>query len=138
MRPLRGCAPAQVRLTTPQPARHAARWPELAAALRQRVLALEIDGERLEQLLLAELAADLAPAPAGVALASANLAAIGVCARGPAGARGPPAGGFPRGRAERGRVTAGLTPARASRRGGRPLPQGGCFATTARAARPGL
>jgi hypothetical protein len=39
------------------------------------VLAVEIDGERLEQLLLAELAAEVAPtASPGVALASANLA----------------------------------------------------------------
>jgi uncharacterized protein (TIGR02444 family) len=61
-------------LTKPQPGSIAARWPELAAALRQRALALEIDGERLEQLLLAELAADLAPtATPGVTLASANL-----------------------------------------------------------------
>jgi uncharacterized protein (TIGR02444 family) len=61
-------------LTEPRPASIPARWPEFAAALRQRVLALEIDGERLEQLLLAELAAELAPTAApGVALASANL-----------------------------------------------------------------
>lgn len=51
-----------------------ARWPELASGLRGRVLDVEIDGERLEQLLLAELVADLAPAAAPfVALASANL-----------------------------------------------------------------
>ena len=51
-----------------------ARWPELTSALRERVLALEIDGERMEQLLLAALVSDLAPtATPGVALASANL-----------------------------------------------------------------
>jgi uncharacterized protein (TIGR02444 family) len=62
-------------LTMPQPGSVAARWPELAGALRQRVLALEIDGERLEQLLLTEFTARLGPAAApGVALASANLA----------------------------------------------------------------
>jgi uncharacterized protein (TIGR02444 family) len=62
-------------LTAPQPGSIAARWPELAGALRKRVLALEIDGERLEQLLLTEVAAGLALTGApGVALASANLA----------------------------------------------------------------
>jgi uncharacterized protein (TIGR02444 family) len=61
-------------LTQPQPGGITARWPDLAAALRQRVLALEIDGERLEHLLLAELAANLAAtAVPGVALAGANL-----------------------------------------------------------------
>jgi uncharacterized protein (TIGR02444 family) len=62
-------------LTAPKPGSIAARWPELAGELRERVLALEIDGERLEQLLLAEVAAGLALAgPPGVAAASANLA----------------------------------------------------------------
>ena len=62
-------------LTRPQPGSVTARWPELAGALRRRVLALEIDGERLEQLLLAEVSAELGPASApGVAFASANLA----------------------------------------------------------------
>jgi uncharacterized protein (TIGR02444 family) len=52
----------------------AARWPALTAGQRQRVLALEIDGERLEQLLLAELAAELpATAVAGIGPASRNL-----------------------------------------------------------------
>jgi uncharacterized protein (TIGR02444 family) len=51
-----------------------ARWPELTSGLRGRVLALEIEGERLEQLLLAALMADLPPTAApGAALASANL-----------------------------------------------------------------
>jgi len=50
------------------------RRPELTAGLRQRLLALEIDGERLEQLLLAELAADLGAAAApGTDLALRNL-----------------------------------------------------------------
>jgi uncharacterized protein (TIGR02444 family) len=62
-------------LTTPQPGSIAARWSDLAGALRQRVLALEIDGERLEQLLLTAFTAELGPSAApGVALASANLA----------------------------------------------------------------
>jgi uncharacterized protein (TIGR02444 family) len=61
-------------LTEPRPGSIPARWPELAAALRRRTLAVEIDGERLEQLLLVELAAALTDrAMPGVALASANL-----------------------------------------------------------------
>ena len=75
VRPLRAVRNRLKRtLAEPQPGSIAERWPELAAALRRRALALEIDGERLEQLLLAELAADLATtAMPGVALASANL-----------------------------------------------------------------
>jgi uncharacterized protein (TIGR02444 family) len=75
VRPLRAVrSRLKAALTRPRPGSIVARWPELAAALRQRVLALEIDGERLEQLLLAELAADLAAtAMPGVALVSANL-----------------------------------------------------------------
>jgi uncharacterized protein (TIGR02444 family) len=61
-------------LAAPPPGGIGARWPELAARLRQRVLALEIDGERLEQLLLAEAAAGLgATAAPGIDLASRNL-----------------------------------------------------------------
>jgi uncharacterized protein (TIGR02444 family) len=61
-------------LADPRPDSIPARWPELASGLRGRVLALEIEGERLEQLLLAALVSDLAPTAApGVALASANL-----------------------------------------------------------------
>jgi uncharacterized protein (TIGR02444 family) len=75
VRPLRTLrSRLKVTLVEPQPGSIPARWPELIAALRRRVLALEIDGERLEQLLLAELAADLAgTATPGVALASINL-----------------------------------------------------------------
>jgi uncharacterized protein (TIGR02444 family) len=75
VRPLRAVrSRLKALLTQPQPGGITARWPDLAAALRQRVLALEIDGERLEHLLLAELAADLAAtAVPGVALAGANL-----------------------------------------------------------------
>jgi uncharacterized protein (TIGR02444 family) len=75
VRPLRAVrSQLKSALTAPQPGSIAARWPELAAALRQQVLALEIDGERLEQLLLAEFAAELGPAAApGVAPASVNL-----------------------------------------------------------------
>ncbi|HEX2479871.1 MAG TPA: TIGR02444 family protein [Geminicoccaceae bacterium] len=61
-------------LAAPRPGSMPARWPELTSGLRGRVLALEIDGERLEQLLLAALVVDLPPTAApGVALASANL-----------------------------------------------------------------
>ena len=61
-------------LADPRPGSIPARWPELTSGLRGRVLALEIDGERLEQLLLAALVADLPPTAApDVALASANL-----------------------------------------------------------------
>ena len=75
VRPLRAVrSQLKSALTAPQPGSIAARWPELATTLRQQVLALEIDGERLEQLLLAEFAAELRPAAAsGVALASVNL-----------------------------------------------------------------
>ncbi len=47
-------------LTARQQGSIAARWPELAGALRERILALEIDGERLEQLLLAMTVASVA------------------------------------------------------------------------------
>ena len=75
VRPLRAVrSRMKIALTEPQPGSIPARWPDLAAALRQRTLALEIDGERLEQLLLAEGAADLAATAApGVALASFNF-----------------------------------------------------------------
>jgi uncharacterized protein (TIGR02444 family) len=75
VRPLRAVrSHLKAELAEPGPGSIAAGWPEFVAGLRGRVLALEIDGERLEQLLLADLAADLAPAAApGVALAGANL-----------------------------------------------------------------
>ena len=75
VRPLRALRDRlKAALAEPEQGSITARWPELAAALRRRVLALEIDGERLEQLVLAELAAGLAPtATPGLALAGANL-----------------------------------------------------------------
>ena len=75
VRPLRALrSRLKAALAEPRPGSIPARWPDLVAALRRRALALEIDGERLEQLLLAERAADLAATAApGVALASANL-----------------------------------------------------------------
>jgi uncharacterized protein (TIGR02444 family) len=61
-------------LADPPPGSIPARWPELASGLRGRVLALEIEGERLEQLLLAAFVGDpTATAAPGVALATANL-----------------------------------------------------------------
>ena len=61
-------------LSDPRPGSIAARWPELTSELRGRVLALEIEGERLEQLFLAALVGDLTPtATSGMALACANL-----------------------------------------------------------------
>lgn len=72
LRAVRGRLKAE--LADPRPGSIPARWSELTTTLRQRALALEIDGERLEQLLLAELAADLAVTVApGIAVASANL-----------------------------------------------------------------
>jgi uncharacterized protein (TIGR02444 family) len=72
LRAVRSSLKAQ--LTEPAAGSIAARWPALTAGLRQRALALEIDGERLEQLLLAELAAELpATAAPGIGLASRNL-----------------------------------------------------------------
>ena len=75
VRPLRAVrSHLKADLADPPPGSIPAHWPELTWELRGRVLALEIDGERLEQLLLAQLAADLAPTAApGMALASANL-----------------------------------------------------------------
>jgi hypothetical protein len=75
VRPLRAVRDRlKARLAAPPTGSIPARWPELTAGLRQRALAVEIDGERLEQLLLAELVADLPRAARpGVGLASRNL-----------------------------------------------------------------
>jgi uncharacterized protein (TIGR02444 family) len=75
VRPLRALRQRlKVRLAQPEPGSIAARWPELAGSLRSRVLALELDGERLAQLALAQaLASAPASASPGVALAGANL-----------------------------------------------------------------
>ncbi len=49
-------------------------WPDQTAALRQRVLAVELDGEHLAQLALCRLTTGLVPsARPGVGLASVNL-----------------------------------------------------------------
>ena len=64
----------RVELTAPDPESIAELWPGIAAAIRERVLALEIDGEHLAQLWLARLVAPLpANARPEVALAGANL-----------------------------------------------------------------
>jgi uncharacterized protein (TIGR02444 family) len=75
IRPLREVrAGLKAELATPPASGIAARWPELTAALRQRVLGAELDGEHLEQLLLAILADDLIDGPScGVAVATRNL-----------------------------------------------------------------
>ncbi|MCC2664246.1 MAG: hypothetical protein K0S35_2168 [Geminicoccaceae bacterium] len=50
------------------------RWPGLAAAIRERALTMEIDGERLAQLGLRRAVEGLPQsAPPGVALAGVNL-----------------------------------------------------------------
>ena len=75
VRPLRALRQRlKVRLAQPEPGSIVARWPELAGRLRSRVLALELDGERLVQLALLDALASAPPsAPPGVALAGANL-----------------------------------------------------------------
>jgi uncharacterized protein (TIGR02444 family) len=75
VRPLRALRrQLKAELADRRPGSIPARWPELTSGLRGRVLDLEIDGERLEQLLLATLVSDLAVTAApGVALASVNL-----------------------------------------------------------------
>jgi uncharacterized protein (TIGR02444 family) len=75
IRPLRAVrSRLKAELAEPEPGSIPACWPDLTARLRRRVLALEIDGERLEQLLLADLAADLAATVApGIDLAIRNL-----------------------------------------------------------------
>ena len=51
------------------------RWQEQVEALRQKVLALELDGEHLTQLVLADVGSELdAKSSAGVDLAAHNLA----------------------------------------------------------------
>ena len=75
VRPLRALRQRlRARLVDPEPGDVVEQWPELAAAIRERALALEIDGERLAQLGLCRAAGGLpARAAPGAALASANL-----------------------------------------------------------------
>jgi len=76
VRPLRGLRRRlKGRIADAEPNSVAGDWPELAASLRERALALEIDAERLEQLHLGRIAAGLpaSAAAGGPALAGANL-----------------------------------------------------------------
>jgi uncharacterized protein (TIGR02444 family) len=62
------------RLADAEPNSVAGDWPGLAASVRERAIALEIDAEHLEQVHLGRVAAGLAAnAPPGPALAGANL-----------------------------------------------------------------
>jgi uncharacterized protein (TIGR02444 family) len=64
----------KTRLADGEPNSVAGDWPELAASIRERAIALEIDAEHLEQLHLGRVAAGLPTgATAGPALAGANL-----------------------------------------------------------------
>jgi uncharacterized protein (TIGR02444 family) len=64
----------KARLVDPEPQSVVERWPDLAAAIRERAQALELDGERLAQLGLYRAVEGLSPsAPPGVALAGVNL-----------------------------------------------------------------
>jgi uncharacterized protein (TIGR02444 family) len=75
IRPLRALRQRlKVQLAEPEPGSIPAGWAALAGALRERVLALEIDGERLAQLALTRAVAGRpADAPAG-AVGSASTA----------------------------------------------------------------
>ena len=64
----------KARLVDPEPRSVVERWPGLAAAIRERALALELDGERLTQLGLHRAVQGLEPrASPGAALAVVNL-----------------------------------------------------------------
>jgi uncharacterized protein (TIGR02444 family) len=75
VRPLRALRQRlRATLVDPEPGGVVELWPELAAAIRERALALEIDGERLAQLGLCRAVSGLpARAAPGVTLAGANL-----------------------------------------------------------------
>lgn len=75
VRPLRALRQRlRARLVDPEPGSVVELWPELAAAIRERALSLEIDGERLAQLGLYRAVSGLpARAASGPALAGANL-----------------------------------------------------------------
>jgi hypothetical protein len=62
------------RIADAEPNSVAGNWPALAASIRERAIALEIDAEHLEQVHLGRVAAGLpAGAAPGPALAGANL-----------------------------------------------------------------
>jgi uncharacterized protein (TIGR02444 family) len=75
VRPLRALRKRlKTRLADREPNSVATGWPEIAASIRQRVVALEIDAEHLEQLHLSRVARGLpTDASSGLELASANL-----------------------------------------------------------------
>jgi uncharacterized protein (TIGR02444 family) len=75
VRPLRNLRRRlKARLTDGEPNSVAGDWPTLAASLRERAIALEIDAEHLEQVHLDTVAAGLpTTAVSGPALAGANL-----------------------------------------------------------------
>jgi uncharacterized protein (TIGR02444 family) len=75
VRPLRAVRRRlKAKLEDPEPSSVHGGWPDLARALRWRVLDLEIDAERLEQLALARAIADLPPSGTpGLALAVRHL-----------------------------------------------------------------
>lgn len=64
----------KARIVDGEPNSVAGDWPELAASIRERTIALEMDAEHLEQIHLGRVAAGLAAgATSGPALAGANL-----------------------------------------------------------------
>lgn len=64
----------KARIADGEPNSVAGDWPELAASIRERTIALEMDAEHLEQIHLGRVAAGLAAgATSGPALAGANL-----------------------------------------------------------------
>jgi uncharacterized protein (TIGR02444 family) len=74
VRPLRAIRQRlKVRLARPEPGSVPAGWPDLAGRLRAGILGLELDGEHLEQLALADVVAGKGGAAAGPALACFNL-----------------------------------------------------------------
>jgi uncharacterized protein (TIGR02444 family) len=75
VRPLRAVRRRlKAKLEDPDPTSVHEGWPDLAQALRRRILALEIDAERLEQLALGRSVAGLPRSePPGVALAMRHL-----------------------------------------------------------------
>lgn len=75
VRPLRALRRRlKVQIAEPEPGSVTEAWPALAGALRERALALEIDGERVAQLALVQALGERPPdAPPSPALAAANL-----------------------------------------------------------------
>lgn len=75
IRPLRAVRRRlKAKLLDPDPTSVHESWPDLAQALRDRVLAVELDAERLEQLTLGRSVAKLSPTdPPGPALAVRHL-----------------------------------------------------------------